>query len=522
MNLFNQIQGKKPGYNAFDLSHERKFSMQMGKLTPILVQEIIPGDKFNINTEVLMRFAPLTAPVMHRINVYTHYFFVPNRLVWDDWQNFITGGSDGLDLPVYPTLAMSKANQDNFVTGSLADYMGLPSLEGFTGSFSSNYWVSALPFRAYQLIYNEYYRDQNLTDPVAFGTGSDAEADITALMTMRQRAWEKDYFTSALPWAQRGGEVAMPIDFVYKDVSEVYNSVGVKPTTQIDLSAGTVGATDGLLHNKVGDDPVDDTLRIENLESEGTSVTINELRNAVRLQEWLERNARAGARYIEQIFSHFGVKSSDARLQRPEYLGGGKSPVVISEVLQTSATNTQSSAVDPSVQGNMAGHGISVGTGHKASRRFEEHGYIIGIISVLPRTAYQQGVNRMWRKDDKFDYFWPEFAQLGEQAITRGELYLDPEDLATANTADWGYQSRYAEYKYKESTVHGDFRTNLDHWHMGREFETAPELNTSFVEADPTKRIFAVTDTTVDELWVQLYHRIKAIRPIPYFNNPTI
>lgn len=255
-----------------------------------------------------------------------------------------------------------------------------------------------------------------------------------------------------------------------------------------------------------------------------TASTINELREAFQLQKWLERNMRNGSRYIESILAHFGVKSSDARLQRPEYLGGGKSPVVISEVLQTSGTTTQE--IDPlynSPQGNMAGHAVSAGQTNYFKKFFEEHGFIIGIMSIMPRTSYQQGIPRIFNKFDKFDYFWPEFAHLGEQEVKNQELYFDT-SATQKNDDTFGYQSRYAEYRYIPSSVAGDFRDNLLFWHLGRKFENVPSLGEAFITADPQnngwERIFAVQDAEVHKIWVQMIHKVKAVRPMPVFADP--
>ena len=511
--IFGSIQVNKPRSNSFDLSHERKMSIQMSNLYPIMVQEIVPGDKFRVSSEIMLRMAPMIAPVMHRVNVFTHFFFVPNRLTWNEWEDFITGGEQGDAAPVFPTLSLSQANSGHYGKGTLADYMGIPTDK--PGAWSTNAAISALPFRAYQSIYNEYYRDQALTDKVEFGLGSDANADVVDLFKLRKRAWEKDYFTSALPYAQKGEPVNLPITPQYKDVSEVYDQNGSPSTAGSDLQVSSSQAPDlvaGAAH-----------ARIENLDEDaGMGVTINDLRQASRLQEWLEKNARAGSRYVESIRAHFGVRSKDARLQRPEYLGGGKQNMIISEVLSTIGTDSEADEFAP--QGNMAGHGISVGSSNRFSQSFTEHGYVIGIMSVLPRTAYQNGLERMWTKQDRFDYYWPEFAQLGEQEIQQKELFLDLGSDAATNNATFGYQSRYAEYKYKQSSVHGDFRDNLKHWHMGRIFDVGspPALNTSFVESDATDRIFAVTDGTTDLLYCQVFNNVKAIRPMPIFNNPKL
>lgn len=505
MNLFQQVAGKKTRRSKFDLSHERKMSFNMGKLYPILLEEIVPGDKFRVSSEIMLRLSPLIAPMLHRVNVYTHYFFVPNRLVWSDWESFITGGRQGTDAPTWPNMVISDSSKANFGKKSLADYFGLPTVETTT-TVTQGLRVSAMPFRAYQLIFQEYYQDQNLAAELGIdlSSGEMTGAELTKLTTLRDRAWEKDYFTSALPWSQRGPEVELPAEVNYLSES-IYKTAGGG-----NVAAGNA-TFDGVDNLRDGSST---NTRVENIDDIG--ITINDLRQSVRLQEWLERTARGGSRYIEQILSHFGVLSSDKRLQRPEYLGGGKQPVVISEVLNTTGITGELP------QGNMAGHGISVGATNYFKKRFEEHGFVVGIMSVLPRTAYQQGVHRMWRRLDKFDYYWPEFANLGEQAVENGEIYMDYTATGGQHTSTWGYQSRYAEYKYGKSTVHGDFRDDLSFWHMGRVFTSQPVLNESFVTANPTNRVFSVTDPNEDKLYAQIYNKIDAIRPMPYFGTPRL
>lgn len=524
MKLFDKIRIQKPRLNKFDLSHERKMSLRMGELIPILVQDIVPGDSFRVQSEIMMRFAPLLAPIMHRVNVTTHYFFVPNRLVWDEWEDFITGGPEGTTQPVFPHFNWSGIGA---VTGpgTLSDFMGLPVWDGepVSGNIAK---VSMLPFRAYQLIYNEYYRDQNLQEevPVPKTSGQQAAgATLNQLLQTRLRAWEKDYFTSALPWAQRGVAVEMPVDtnieWEYKTISDVYRDTGAAPGVDTLIGIGPTDA-DKLRVGKLNNTTTGWAGRIENIEditADGAGFTINDLRRSIKLQEWLEKNARGGARYIEQILSHFGVVSSDARLQRPEYLGGGKSPVVISEVLST----YQDPGDTGLPQANMAGHGISVGTTNGFKKSFEEHGYVIGIMSVLPKTAYQQGIPRHFSRETKFDYYWPEFAHLGEQEVKLKELYYSSTGAAGEMDETFGYQSRYAEYKYIPDSVHGEFRSSLAFWHMGRIFESKPSLNAGFVQSDPTTRIFAVQDAS-EQLYTQIYNRVSALRPMPYFGTPMI
>lgn len=531
MSIFSSVKVNRPKRNLFDLGHERKMSLNMGDLVPILCQETVPGDSFRLNSEVFIRLAPMLAPIMHKVNVYTHFFFVPNRLVFNKWEEFITGGKDGLDSTPYPMMPAGALQSRFLENGTLIDYMGLPEMfDPDTGSIAP-VTFSALPFRAYQMIYNEYYRDQNLQEEVVFGLGSTfLQNDYANLFELRKRCWEKDYFTSALPWAQRGADVMLPFsgeaNVKLKDNPTGYPTiVGDDRVQQLGWVENIDnGSTyDGLAVNPDGvtgtgnlkfPSLLDPRGSLEADLSTATSTTINELRRSIRLQEWLEKNARAGSRYIEQIYSHFGVKSSDARLQRPEYLGGGKSPVTVSEVLQMSSTD------DVTPQGNMSGHGIAVGNTHSFKKFFEEHGFVIGIMSVLPRTSYQQGIPRQFSKPDKFDYFFPEFAHLGEQPILNKELYVA--DVPADNDAVFGYTPRYAEYKYCNSSVHGDFRTTLAYWHMGRKFTTRPNLNAEFVSSSPTHDIFAVTDPSDHKLYCHIYNNLKAIRPMPKFGTPTL
>lgn len=519
MSIFTQVQMKKPGSNIFDLSHDRKMSLKMGELVPIHVQEVIPGDNIRMSTSQLLRLAPMVAPVMHAVNVYTHFFFVPNRIMWPNWEKFITGGEDGEDTTVFPFVDVSMDEPP----GNLMDYIGLPVASTSTELMR----VSCLPFYAYNKIYNEYYRDQNLIQPLN-DTAIDGDNTLAIISTMTnpclKRAWQHDYFTSALPWTQKGPEATIPLgttapigyeasgvgSFSRDPLTGSLLNAGVNSDVQSDQSTAILEIDD------YAGGSTDQPLDVDNSKalfadlSQATAATIIDLRRAFRLQEWLEKNARGGSRYNESILSHFGVRSPDARLQRPEFLGGGTSPVTISEVLQTSGTDSE-----PTPQGNMAGHGISVGANNSFSYYAQEHGYIIGIMSILPKTAYQQGIPKHFLKFDKFDYYWPSFAHIGEQPIYGKEIYIDD---PTYNESIFGYTPRYAEYKFINSSVHGEFRTTLDFWHMGRIFENPPLLNQSFVEADPTTRIFAVEDT--ETIYAHVFHRIKARRLMPYFGNP--
>lgn len=498
--IFEKIQNTQVNTSGFDLSHDRKLSTNFAKLTPFLLNEIVPGDKFSVNSEVMVRLAPMLAPVMHRMNVYTHFFFVPNRLVWKEWNKFITGGDDGLSAPALPVIKPSATAQVKH--GSLWDHFGLPSVK--EGTVTSNWpTVSRLPFRAYQLIFNEYYRDQNLVDELDIEAMGDNE-----LLQIRTRAWEKDYFTSALPFAQKGPAVPAPLTHNYVDPDIVVDGNG-DPIINAGLRSSPAGQL-------TGDQDAGGELLASIDNTANLGMNINDLRTAHRLQRWLEKQARGGSRYIETILNHFGVQTKDSRLQRPEYLGGNKAPVVVSEVLNTSETEEQK-------QGHMSGHGISVNGQNGFEKRFTEHGYVIGILSVLPTTAYQQGIDRHWKKWDKHDFFWPEYANLGEQSIRNDELYWDFEAVG-APTDTWGYQQRFAEYKYQPSKVAGDFKEDLDFWHMGRIFDGQPNLNKEFVypDAETLNRIFAVDDPTIDKLWINIYNRVQAVRPMPYFADPRL
>ena len=509
-NIFNSIQLKKPNKNFFDLTHDVKLSANLGELTPILTLECVPGDKFDIGCESIIRFAPMVAPIMHRMDVSMHYFFVPNRILWDNWEPFITNnGPNGTgETIVAPYIEYSAAWQTVpalIPCNRFLDYIGVPPITPGTGVTTQ---ISALPMAAYQMIYNEYYRDQNLVPPVNYklqdGSQYTTTAHLAELCTLRLRAWEHDYFTASLPFAQKGAAVDIPLGAVSGDAN-IYNNLG--STTVLTGSAGSPTVIDDFNAGKTDLWAQTDGLTVE-------PTTINDLRRAYRLQEWLEKNARGGTRYIESILSHFGVKSSDSRLQRPEYITGVKTPVVISEVLNTSGTQ------DQLPQGNMAGHGISVSSGNSGSYYCEEHGYIIGIMSVMPKTAYQQGIPRTFLKNDPLDYFWPTFANIGEQEVQLQELYA-----YTGNKEDtFGYVPRYAEYKYMPSRVAGDFRTSLDYWHLGRIFASEPTLSQEFIECSPAEneRIFAVTDPEAQKLYCHVLNKIKAVRPMPKYGTPTI
>ena len=542
-NPFTKIRLKKPKRNKFDLSHDKKLTLKMGELIPIFCQEVLPSDTFYIDTAQVMRMAPMLAPIMHKIDVYTHFFFVPNRILWENSEKFFTGGEDGTANPVYPYVNLAH---DKDYTSTNVDYLGMPSMGiGFTGSTR----VSAMPFAGLAKIYNEYYRDQNLETELPWKlTDGDNTSSMAAVMGKPlKRAWRHDYFTSNLPFPQKGPDVIMPLGdeapIVYEgtDITPIIESPvqfdnGPYPMyTQTVRGVNTgnespntdLGTTNsnGVLRDLQGGGGSPRLLDISNTHHAKTSFagivaslknatqgTINDLRTAFRLQEWLERNARAGSRYSEFLKAHFGVTSSDARLQRPEYLGGGKSPIVISEVLQTSAT-----AEEDTPLATMGGHGLNVGRTKGFNYYSEEHGFIIGIMSVLPRADYYQGIPRQFTKFERMEHFYPTFAHLGEQETKNKELYV----TGTSDDEEtFGYLPRYTEYRYIQNTVHGEFRKTLDFWHLGRKFENKPNLNSDFIKCDPSTRIFAVEDETWEQLYCQMNLKITAKRPLPFYGTP--
>lgn len=582
MSIFNQIKVNKPGRTAFNLSHNYKMTGEMGVLYPIFCQDVVPGDTFKVSTEIFMRMQPLIAPMMSRVRIYTHYFFVPKRLLWKGWKEFYTGASqskartdiDNFVPPEYPRMVFRAEDSAGvipesggsipFVTGELADYLGFPVFMRGNGDKRAKQGnlvvLDELPFRAYQLIWNEYYRDENLMDEqdIHFErsgewqfNGKDEEA--MNLMYLRRRAWKKDYFTSALPFAQAGPDVLLPLTGLQDDDFQlmvdylpgsvpVQRLLGTLGDQNSALGAGDVitnnnsapmlsGSNrthsgfdiprhDGTSQSAIGVD----NGQLKNLMSNIGSATINELRRAFAAQRFLEATARGGSRYIEMLYSLFGVRSSDARLQRPEYLGGGVQDIVVSDVLQTSASVDSTNQKSP--QANQAGVGASIGRTASFKRYFEEPGYVIGILSILPDASYMQGMPKQYTKFDRLDHYWPQFAHLGEQEIKQQELYFtglrnDAPSMDYEDTRIFGYTPRYAEYKYVPSTIHGDFREDLSFWHLGRIFNSAPSLNKEFIWAEPRKDIFAVTQKGTHHFLFNIQHHFKAIRPMPRFGTPS-
>jgi hypothetical protein len=514
--IFNIVKYAQIGSNVFDLSHSVKASFMMGRLYPTVILDAVPGDKFTIRCENFLRFLPLVSPVMHEIKVTTHFFFVPNRLLWPTWERFITG-----DLDVEHPYSTPAAHNTN----SLGCYMQYPI------GMPTGTRVNPMPVAAYNLIWDEYYRDQNLQDerftPLVDGLNN-INTDFTG--TPARRAWNHDYFTSCLPFAQKGDAVELPL--LQNNTAPVSIATGtgnpglLRKTTDDTVASG---AGDALKRNASGqlkDTTVNQFLYYDpngtlfvNVDNE--AVDINTVRRAFRLQEWLERNSRGGTRYIENIAVHFGVSSSDKRLQRPEYIGGSKQKMVISEVLSTAQTDPSGSQEFP--VGYLAGHGISAGGSNGRIQYFcEEHGWLIGIINIQPVTAYYQGIPRKYSRFDRFDYYWPSFSNIGEQEILNKEIYVNTSLTTEQMDGTFGYLPRYAEYKYENDKILGEMQDTLEHWHLGRKFSGLPALNDGFIQCTPSNRIFVDTTAEADHIVAHLYHDIKAVRKMPKFGIPSI
>jgi len=508
---FSRVPQAEIQRSTFNRSHGLKTTFDAGYLVPIFVDEVVPGDSFNLRAHGFGRLATPIYPVMDNLYVETFFFFVPNRLIWDNWEKFNGAQDNPGDSTSYLVPQLTLGSGVSITGDSLYDYMGLPT--GVNGIAFNN-----LHGRAYNLCYNEWFRDENLQDSVTVnkGDGPDDIADYTLL----KRGKRHDYFTSCLPWPQKGDAVSLPLGNAANIKLENFagssapddnylNLIGQSGTNvPIAVYNATYGGVGGLAIP-----PASQNYLYADL-STATAATINQLREAFQIQRLYERDARGGTRYTEILQSHFGVTSPDARLQRPEYLGGGKTPVSMQPVPQTSSTD----ATSP--QGNLSAMGTVGVQGHGFSKSFVEHGVIIGMACVFADLTYQQGMNRMWSRRDRWDFYWPALAHLGEQAVLNEEIYTQG---TSADQDVFGYQERYAEYRYKPSQITGKMRSNaagsLDVWHLSQDFSSVPVLNASFIEENPPiDRVVALPSEP--DLLFDWYFDMKCTRPMPTYSVP--
>lgn len=512
---FSQIPRAEIQRSSFNRSHGYKTTFDSGYLVPFYVDEVLPGDTFNLKCTLFARLATPIVPFMDNMFMETFFFFVPNRLLWDNWQKFNgeqENPGDSTDFLI-PTMT----NSVPYEVGWLADYFGIP-----TGI--ANLEVNALPFRAYNLIYNEWFRDENLQDsvPVPKGDGPDDIYDYKLL----RRGKRHDYFTSALPWPQKGPGVEIPLG-TSAPIHGLSNGSLTNLVTSTATNVGSYSLNEGAntyAFGSVGNSSVGKASLSNILVGQpdsiyadlttATAYTINSLRQAFQVQRLYERDARGGTRYTEILRAHFGVVSPDARLQRPEYLGGSSSPININPVQQTSATDSTSP------QGNLAAFGLTSSKIHGFTKSFVEHGYIIGLVNVRADLTYQQGLQRLWSRQTRFDFYWPALAHLGEQAVLNKEIYAQ----GTAADDDvFGYQERYAEYRYYPSLITGKFRSTyahpLDMWHLSQKFDSLPTLSAQFIEDNPPlSRVIAVQDEP--QFLLDTYFSLNCVRPMPVYSVP--
>lgn len=541
MGIFNKVYGNKPRRNAFNLSFSVKTTMEMGKLYPICIQEMVPGDTFKLGNEVVINLQPMNAPAYINLNWYCYAFFVPYRVLWDKWEEFITKGQDG-----DTTIELPKFERKQYITDSafryntLWDYFGFP-----TGVVPSGMSAPVdFPWRAYNLIWNEYFRDENLQNPVGTDPADTTVAFNTDVLNVN---WGKDYFTGALPFAQRGTASALPIT---TDVSNLV-STGSFESQLSAIDGSYIYELSGLKGNNetgaviIGDEDtpanffdvarplrVDGSVTSKTLPNQtvtSTSADVEDLRMMFAIQRWQEINARGGVRYTEFLRAQYGTSPRDERLQRPEFIGGCKSPIIVQNVLQQSNAENNS-AQQKTLVGTKYGQGMTADVNNLGNYYASEFGVMMIVGFLRPKTSYMQGINRQWLKNNTFDFFNPLFTSLGEQEVLNEEIYAvsgdsDPLKDKNSNRSIWGYEARYNEMRYNADLVTGKMRPNkqtgeasFDYWHLGRYFNQLPNLNGEFLKCNPDKRIFQATDEV--GFICHIGNRIKALRPLPYMAVP--
>lgn len=510
--------------SSFRMQKTLKTAFDSGYLIPIFCEEILPGDTFSVNMTAFCRLATPIFPFMDNLHLESFFFFVPNRLVWHNWEHFMGQQENPGDSTSY-TIPQVVAPAGGWPTSSLGDYFGLPTVGQVAPGAEISHNV--LPLRGYMKIWNSWFRDENLQSSGNLQTGEGP--DPNSIYGRYRRGKRHDYFTASLPWVQKGPSVGLPLGSTAPVIP--LNDAGGQPTPTfrgaanpalagraltVPASTNNVVSVSGAQSTTAQSLAWDFTALQTDL-SAATAATINQIRQAFQIQKLLERDARGGTRYTEIIRSHFGVVSPDARLQRPEYLGGGYTPVSINPVAQTAPTDTTTP------QGNLAAFGTALARGHAFSQSFTEHGYIIGLINVRADLTYQQGLRRMWSKRTKFDFYWPVFNALGEQPVYSKEIYCD--GTAEDETV-WGYQERFAEYRYNPNEITGLMRSTapgtIDAWHLAQRFTTRPQLNSAFIaDTPPIQRVVAVAEEALGQEFIgDFFFDIKAARPMPMYGVP--
>lgn len=533
----SQVQLDAPERSTFDYSHEHRTTTRIGRLTPIFIKETLPNDTWYGNIEVLIKFAPLLFPIFARLHMFIHWHFVPNRIIASWWPDFITGGRLGeqVTVPAVPSrfqyAAVGARAQSLMAKSSIINYMGHPPLTDAQANALATRTFDVMPLAAFYKVWYDWYRDRNYTAdntilPLPAGTIA-TTTTIDALMIEKTRHWEPDYFTTAQTNTQRGAEVLLPLQgsgsVTYMGTSMLKTAAGANAA--INSLVGVDGVTGVFSVNKASAAGAGTGGRVENISSvsiTSSDISINDTRRAFALQKWLERNQLSGSRMDESIMAHFKRKTSDARLQMAEYLGGSKTPCQITELISTAWSNDGTSDLP---QGNMAGNAMVYGTDNRVSYNCEEWGFMIATLSVMPKTSYKQGLPRMFQNRDTFlSYPWPTFAHLGEQEVYNNELYLDATSVPVDRTTQpvFGYTSRYSDWKQAFSLDTGDFYDNMESWTITRKFASQPVLGNTFCEFDDAlqDQIFAVA--AADTLWCYIYTNMKVKRSLPYYATPKL